>query len=96
LLGGAASTGEVLALLTWVVFGGSVLGRLLPQFTWPALLYAVLSLTAVRMVPVFLSLAGTGIGRRQKLFLGWFGPSSRPVLFCSAWLRTASRRTRWS
>jgi len=74
LLGGAASTGEVLALLTWVVFGGSVLGRLLPQFTWPALLYAVLSLTAVRMVPVFLSLAGTGIGRRQKLFLGWFGP----------------------
>jgi hypothetical protein len=34
LLSGASSTGEVLALLTWVVFGGPVLERLLPQMTW--------------------------------------------------------------
>jgi NhaP-type Na+/H+ or K+/H+ antiporter len=74
LLAGAASTGEILALLTWVAFGGPVLGRLLPLFTWQALLYAVLSLTVIRILPVVLSLAGTEISRRDKLFVGWFGP----------------------
>jgi NhaP-type Na+/H+ or K+/H+ antiporter len=61
-------------LLTWVAFGGPVLGHLLPDFTWAALLYAVLSLTVVRIVPVFLSLAGTRTSTREKLFIGWFGP----------------------
>lgn len=51
-----------------------MLGRLLPLFTWQALLYAVLSLTVIRMLPVVLSLAGTEISRRDKLFVGWFGP----------------------
>lgn len=73
-LAGAASTGEVLALLTWVAFGGPVLARLLPQFTWRTVLYAVLSLTVIRMVPVFLSLIGSGLGTRDRLFIGWFGP----------------------
>ena len=74
LLGGAASTGEVLAMLTWVVFGGPLLSRLLDRVTWPMLIYAVLSLTAIRMVPVFLSLLGTGMSVGSKLFIGWFGP----------------------
>jgi NhaP-type Na+/H+ or K+/H+ antiporter len=38
------------------------------------LVFAVLSLTVIRMLPVFLSLAGTGEGTSSKLFLGWFGP----------------------
>lgn len=74
LLGGASSTGEVLALLTWVVFGGPVLERLLPQMTWHVVLYAVLSLSVIRMLPVFVSLAATGMTLPTKLFIGWFGP----------------------
>jgi len=74
LLRGAATTGEVLALLTWIVFGGPVLGRLLTQISWPVVIYAVLSLTLVRMLPVFLSLTGTGMSIANKLFIGWFGP----------------------
>ena len=74
LLSGASSTGEVLALLTWVMFGGPVLERLLPQITWRIVVYAVLSLTVIRILPVLLSLAGTGMGLRDKLFIGWFGP----------------------
>jgi len=74
MLGGAASTGEVLAMLTWVVFGGPLLGRLLDRVTWSMLIYAVLSLTVIRMVPVFLSLVGTGMSVGSKLFIGWFGP----------------------
>jgi sodium/hydrogen antiporter len=74
MLGGAASTGEVLAMLTWVTFGGQVLGRLLDRITWSMLIYAVLSLTVIRMIPVFLSLLGSGLSVGTKLFIGWFGP----------------------
>ena len=74
MLSGAASTGEVLAMLTWVVFGGPLLSRLLDQVTWPIVIYALLSLTVIRMVPVFLSLLGTGMSIGNKLFIGWFGP----------------------
>ena len=59
LLRGAEHMGEALALLTWVVFGGIVVARMIDRVTWPALLYAVLSLTVIRMVPVFLCLIGT-------------------------------------
>jgi sodium/hydrogen antiporter len=40
----------------------------------PVVLYAVLSLTVIRMLPVFLCLLGTSIGTAEKLFIGWFGP----------------------
>jgi sodium/hydrogen antiporter len=74
LLGGAASTGEVLAMLTWIAFGGPVLGMLLPHVTWSVVVYAVLSLTVFRMAPVFLSLAGASMNAGEKVFVGWFGP----------------------
>ena len=74
MLGGAASTGEVLAMMTWVVFGGRSSGGLLDRVTWSMLIYAVLSLTVIRIVPVALSLLGTGMSRGTKLFIGWFGP----------------------
>ena len=38
------------------------------------MLYAVLSLTLVRMVPVALALIGSRLGRDTVLFVGWFGP----------------------
>ena len=37
-------------------------------------LYAVLSLTLVRMVPVALATLGAGLDRNTVLFVGWFGP----------------------
>jgi NhaP-type Na+/H+ or K+/H+ antiporter len=39
-----------------------------------AVVYAVLSLTLIRMVPVFLCVGGLGLRWDTKLFLGWFGP----------------------
>ena len=74
LLRGAEHMGEALALLTWVVFGGIVVARMIDRVTWPALLYAVLSLTVIRMLPVFLCLIGTRTSVADKLFIGWFGP----------------------
>ena len=39
-----------------------------------AILYAVISLTVVRMVPVAAALAGSGLRRDTVAFMGWFGP----------------------
>jgi len=69
LLRGAEHMGEALALLTWVVFGGIVVARMIDRVTWPALLYAVLSLTVIRMLPVFLCLIGTRRSAADKLFI---------------------------
>lgn len=74
LLRGAESAGETLGLLTWVAFGAVVAGQAIGKATVPVVLYAVLSLTVVRMLPVFLCLAGTDMDTARKLFIGWFGP----------------------
>lgn len=66
--------GDSLALITWVIFGSAVVGKALGNFSWTILLYSVLSLTVIRMLPVFLSLAGSNINTEGRLFIGWFGP----------------------
>jgi NhaP-type Na+/H+ or K+/H+ antiporter len=63
-----------LALITWVVFGAAVVGRSIDSLTWQVVVYAVLSLTLIRMVPVFISLTGLQLQTDEKLFIGWFGP----------------------
>ncbi len=68
------STGDAFQLITWVLFGAAVAGKALPNLTWPIFGYAVLSLTLLRMLPIFISLSGTGVTKEGKLFLGWFGP----------------------
>jgi len=70
----AEGTGDALALITWVIFGAAVAGTVLTSLSWPVIIYAVLSLTVIRMLPVFLSLTGSGISSEGKLFIGWFGP----------------------
>ncbi|MDH3970482.1 MAG: cation:proton antiporter [Rhodospirillales bacterium] len=70
----AESAGDTLSLLTWVVFGAAVVGEILPRFGWDHLAYALLSLTVIRMLPMFLALTGLPLGADGKLFVGWFGP----------------------
>ena len=42
--------------------------------TWPIVIYSLLSLTVIRMLPMVVSLTGTGENLESKLFLSWFGP----------------------
>jgi NhaP-type Na+/H+ or K+/H+ antiporter len=70
----AEGTGDTMALITWVVFGSAVVGHAIGHFNWIILLYAILSLTLIRMLPVFFSLAGLKVSTEGKLFIGWFGP----------------------
>ncbi|MDX1401880.1 MAG: cation:proton antiporter [Kiloniellales bacterium] len=66
--------GEALALVTWMLFGAMVIGPALKLFSWDVVLYALLSLTLIRMVPIYLSLAALGESVASRLFMGWFGP----------------------
>jgi NhaP-type Na+/H+ or K+/H+ antiporter len=70
----AEGTGDTLALITWVIFGAAVAGLVLNSLSWPVFVYALLSLTVVRMLPVFLALTDSGVSTEGKLFVGWFGP----------------------
>jgi len=67
-------TGAVLAAVTFVLFGAVLLGPAIRDLTWQIALYAILSLTAIRMIPVAISMLGTGMRRPTVAFLGWFGP----------------------
>ena len=70
----AEGTGDTLALITWVVFGTAVVGQSIGSFSWQVVVYALLSLTLIRMLPVFLALKGMNLSTDEKLFMGWFGP----------------------
>jgi NhaP-type Na+/H+ or K+/H+ antiporter len=67
-------TGGLLAAVTWIGFGAFALAWAIPHITWQVVLYAALSLTLVRMLPVAIAMAGQGMRRPTVAFIGWFGP----------------------
>ncbi|WP_144671517.1 sodium:proton antiporter [Arthrobacter sp. U41] len=66
--------GGLVSLLVWLTFGAISVPTMLANFVPLTLVYAVLSLTVVRMLPVALASIGTGLDRKTILFVGWFGP----------------------
>ena len=70
----AEETGALLDAVTFLVFGAILLGPALEHVSWQIALYAVLSLTIVRMLPVALCLLGTKARAPTVAFIGWFGP----------------------
>ena len=70
----AEGAGEVLAMTAWVLFAMMLLPAALPHVGWSEVIYAVLSLTVIRMMPIIPSLTGTGEPMANKAFLAWFGP----------------------
>jgi sodium/hydrogen antiporter len=70
----ADQLGELLGALTFLVFGALFVGPILGALTWTIALYALLSLTIIRMIPVGMALLGTRPRPVTVGFLGWFGP----------------------
>jgi NhaP-type Na+/H+ or K+/H+ antiporter len=73
-LAGAEGAGNLFSMLTWFTFGAVVLGKGFQVANWEVIVYAVLSLTVIRMLPVLLCLIGVPAKLDTKLFVGWFGP----------------------
>lgn len=66
--------GQVLTLITFMIFGSVMLPLGLAHATWKTVVLAILFLTVVRMLPVAIALTGLKLSLPTKLFLGWFGP----------------------
>jgi len=66
--------GSLVSLLVWFAFGALAIPIVVARADLRVVLYAVLSLTVVRMVPVAIACLGAGLDRRTVLFIGWFGP----------------------
>ena len=70
----AETQGQLLTLFVFLIFGAVMVGPAFAALSWRVGLYALLSLTLIRMVPVALSLLGARLQTNTVLFLGWFGP----------------------
>ena len=66
--------GQLLTLVVFLIVGGVLVPAALPHWDHRAWLYALSSLSVVRMAPVALSLAGSGLRPATLTFVGWFGP----------------------
>jgi sodium/hydrogen antiporter len=65
---------QLLNGLTFLAFGAILLGPALEDLSWRIVLYAVLSLTIVRMLPVAIAMLRSGVRPATVAFIGWFGP----------------------
>jgi NhaP-type Na+/H+ or K+/H+ antiporter len=73
-MGFIEEAGALLDGVTFLVLGAVLLGPTFEDLSWQVVLYAVLSLTAVRMLPVAIALWGTRARWPTVAFMGWFGP----------------------
>ena len=69
----AEEWGQILNLSVFFLFG-LIVSRDHAMFGAAPFIYALLSLTLVRMLPVAVSLAGSGLDKPTIAFMGWFGP----------------------
>ena len=65
---------HLLTMASFFVFGALILQPFLGDIRWQHVVYAIVSLTVVRMVPVALSLVGTSLNAVTVAYVGWFGP----------------------
>ncbi len=65
---------QVLQLFIFVLFGMILVPLSYQLWDWQVWVYAILSLTVIRILPVVISLSGTELTRGTKYFIGWFGP----------------------
>jgi NhaP-type Na+/H+ or K+/H+ antiporter len=65
--------GQLFDLFIFFLFG-LLVTLAFGQITFVHVLYAIISLTVVRMLPVAIALLGTHLSAATVLFMGWFGP----------------------
>jgi NhaP-type Na+/H+ or K+/H+ antiporter len=71
----AEATSTFASFFVWTVFGALFVGPLFARGPdLRAVVFAVLSLTVVRMLPVTIALRGTRLRGATVAFMGWFGP----------------------
>jgi len=89
----AESEGQLLNLIIFFMFGVALLPQAWSHISSSVVIYALLSLTVIRMIPVFISLIGKHLRWETTIFLGWFGPRGlASILFVLLVLEQANLR----
>lgn len=70
----AESEGELFVLISFFLFGLAFVPATIEFITFDVVLYAFLSLTVLRMIPVMISLIGAKLDLATMAFIAWFGP----------------------
>ena len=86
--------GTQFSLFVFLLFGMVMVPSAWRYWDAAMLAYAMISLTVVRMVPVWLSLLGSGLDVKSVLFVGWSGP--RGIAACLSGTRRPAVRDRAS
>ncbi len=73
-LDAAEGIGDSMALVTWFIFGVAAVGLTWQYLDWRVFVYALLSLTVIRIIPVCIAVVGLKLRWDTRLFMGWFGP----------------------
>jgi NhaP-type Na+/H+ or K+/H+ antiporter len=66
--------GELLALVVWFLFGATLVHVAFDVLDGALVVYAVASLTIIRVLPVALCSVRAGLDRPGVMFIAWFGP----------------------
>ncbi|MFT5235990.1 MAG: NhaP-type Na+/H+ or K+/H+ antiporter [Shewanella sp.] len=66
--------GELFVLMSFFLFGLVFVPVTLPYITFDVVLYAFLSLTVLRILPVMICLIGAKLDLATMAFIAWFGP----------------------
>ena len=61
-------------LLIWCLFGFVCSYLVLPELSWALVVFALLSTTLIRIIPVMLSLQFTKLKMKERFTFAWFGP----------------------
>jgi len=65
---------QAMVLFIFLLVGLVLIPFSFPYWDVPTIIYSILSLTIIRMLPVILSLQGTGLSWGTMWFISWFGP----------------------
>ena len=72
--------GTIFSIFIWTVFGANLVVPILRAADARAVVFAIVALTLVRMIPVALSLVGSGLRPDTVLVIGWLGPRGLPSI----------------
>ncbi len=72
--------GTIFSIFIWTVFGANLVVPILRAADARAVVFAIVALTFVRMIPVALSLIGSGLRPDTVLVIGWLGPRGLPSI----------------
>lgn len=74
LIEGSEHIAELMSLMIWCLFGFACIYLVIPKINLAIIVFALLSATLIRIIPVMLSLQFTALTIKERFTFAWFGP----------------------